>query len=74
MLSLLMDNVCSVAKSYRTNFIESSDKFTFQYVLKVVDGWDYMIDSVKTAQSKKKNIYRDFRVSCSHRACSAYFS
>jgi len=69
-----MDNVCSVAKSYRTNFIESSDKFTFQYVLKVVDGWDYMIDSVKTAQSKKKNIYRDFRVSCSHRACSAYFS
>lgn len=55
---------CSVAKSYRKNFIESSDKFTFQYVLKILDGWDYNIDATNTAHSKKKNMHRDLRVSC----------
>ena len=53
----------SVAKSYRKNFIESSDKFTFQYVLKILDGWDYNIDAAQTAHSKKKNMHRDLRVS-----------
>ena len=53
----------SVAKSYRKNFIESSDKFTFQYVLKILDGWDYNIDAAQTAHSKKKIMHRDLRVS-----------
>ncbi|XP_067935144.1 transmembrane channel-like protein 7 isoform X2 [Watersipora subatra] len=54
----------SVAKSYRTNFVESNDKFTFQYVLNILDGWDYVVDSAKTAETKKKNKFRDFKEFC----------
>lgn len=56
-----------MAKSYRVNFIESNDKFTFQYVLKILDGWDHNVTD--QVANKKKNIYHDLKVS---RSCSQH--
>ena len=53
---------CSLAKSYKTHFIDGSQSNRLYYVSKVLCGWDYMVMKEKTGELHFKAFHMELLV------------
>ncbi|CAE1230062.1 TMC [Acanthosepion pharaonis] len=60
-LLLLAIIAYSIARSYKTNYIEAGNENTFYFVTKIFCGWDYGITSKDAAVLKHKSLCNEFK-------------